>query len=66
MTHNKYVAFLFFEDNYSISVKSVAQILSYLSYTFLLLNFFITVLCNSSASCSLTLTPNLVLLSKEL
>ena len=43
MAHNKYLTFLFFEDNDSISAKSAAQILSLnLACTFLLLNFLIT------------------------
>ena len=56
MTNNKYLTYLFFEDNDSISAKSEAQILSLnLAYTFLLLNFLITGLCNSSASNSFRL-----------
>ena len=52
MTHNKYLTFSFFEDNDSISAKSAPQILYLnLAYTFLLLNFLITGLCNSSPSC---------------
>ena len=66
MTHNKYLTFLFFEDNDSISAESAAQILSLnLAYTFLLFNFLITDLCNSSASCSFTLFPEPVFLSKK-
>ena len=43
MTHNKYLTFLFLEDNDFISAKSAAQILSLnLGYTFLLLTFLIT------------------------
>ena len=65
MTHNKYLIFLFFEDNGSISVKSAAQILSLkLAYTSLLLNFLVTGLYNSSANCSFTLAPDPVSLSK--
>ena len=42
MTHNKYLTFLFFEENDSISAKSAAKILSLnLAYTFSLLNFLI-------------------------
>ena len=67
MTHNKYLTFLFLEANYSVSAKSAAQILSLnLTYTFLLLNFVITGLCNSSASCSFTLIPDPVFLSNNL
>ena len=56
MTYNKYLTFLFFEENDSISAKSAAQIFSLkLAYNFLLLNFLITGLCNSLASCSFTL-----------
>ena len=56
MTHNNYLTFLSFEDNDPISAKSAAQILSLnLSYTFLLLNFLITSLCDSLAGCSFTL-----------
>ena len=67
MTHNKYLTFLVFEDNDSISAKFAAQILSLnLADTFLLLNFLITGLCNSSASCSFTLTPDHIFLSKNL
>ena len=52
MTHNKYLTFLFLEHNDPISAKSAAQILSLnLASTFLLLNFLVTGLCNSSASC---------------
>ena len=66
MTHNKYLTFLFFEDNDSISAESAAQILSLnLAYTFLLFNFLITDLCNSSASCSFTLIPEPFFLSKK-
>ena len=54
----KYVTFRFFKDNDSISAKSAAQILSLnLAWTFLLLNFLITGLCDYSGSCSFTLTP---------
>ena len=67
MPHNKYLTLLLFVDNGFISVKSVAQILSLNhAYTFLLLNLLITGLCNSSASCSLTLIPDPVFLSKLL
>ena len=55
MIHNKYLTFLFFEDNDPISAK-----------TFPLLNFLITGLFNSSASCSFTLIPDPVFLSKTL
>ena len=66
MTHNKYLTFLFFEDNDPISAKSAAQILFLnLAKTFLLLNFLITGLHNPSASCSFTLIPDLVFLSKK-
>ena len=61
MAHNKYLTylFLFFAGNDSISANRAAQILSLnLSYTFLLLNFLITGLCNSSASCPFTLIPD--------
>ena len=67
MTHNKYLAFLFFEENDSISAKYAAQILSLnLTYTFLLFSFLITGLCNSSASCSFGLIAESVFLSKNL
>ena len=67
ITYNKYLTFLFFEDNDSISAKSAAQILSLnLAYTFILLNFLITGLCNSLASCSFTPIPGHVFLSKNL
>ena len=67
MTHNKYLTFLFFEGNDSISAKSAAKILFLnLAYTFLLLNFLITGLCNSLASCSFTCAPDPVFLSKNL
>ena len=56
MTHNKYLIFLFFEDNDSISAKSATQRLSLnLGETFLLLKFLITGLCSSSPSCSFTI-----------
>ena len=46
MAPNKYLIFLFFEHNDSISAKSTAQILpSNLAHAFLLLNFLITGLC---------------------
>ena len=58
MTHNKCLTFLFLEDNDSISARYAAQILSLnLAYTFLLLNFLTTGLCNSLASCSFTIIP---------
>ena len=58
MTH-KYLTILFFEESDSISAESTTQILSLsLAYAFLLLNFLITGLCNSSASCSFTLIPD--------
>ena len=67
MAHNKYLMLLLFEESDSISAKSAAQILSLnLAYTFLLLNYLIACLCNSSASCSFTLTPDPVFLSKNL
>ena len=67
MAHNKYLMLLLFEESDSISAKSAAQILSLnLAYTFLLLNYLITCLCNSSASCPFTLTPDPVFLSKNL
>ena len=67
MSHNKYLTFLFFEDNDHISAKSAAQILSLnLAKTFLVWNFLIIGLCNSSASCSFTLTPGPVFLLKKL
>ena len=67
MTHNEYLTFLFLEDNDSISAKSAAQILSLnLAYTFLLLDFLITGLCNSLASGLFTLIPDPVFLSKNL
>ena len=56
MTHNPYLTFLFLEDNDTTSAKSTAQVLSLnLGYVFLLLNFSVTGLCNSLASCSVTL-----------
>ena len=66
MKHNKYLTFVFLEDNDSIRAKSAAQIL-YLNlvWTFLLLNFLIPVLCNYSASSSVTLTPDPAFLSKN-
>ena len=67
MTHNKYLPFLFLEENDSTLVKSAAQILSLnLTYTFLLLNFLITGLYNSLASYSFTLILDPVFLSKHL
>ena len=67
MTHNKYLTFLFFEDNDSISAKSAAQILSFnLAQNSLFFDFLVTGLCNSSASCQFILAPDLVLLSKHL
>ena len=47
MTHNKYLTFLFLEDNDPISAKSAAQIFSFnLAKTFLILSFLITGLCS--------------------
>ena len=67
MTHKKYLTFLFLENNDLISAESTAQILYLnLAKTFLLFIFFITGLCNSSAICSFTLTPDPVFLSKNL
>ena len=67
MTHNKYLTFLFLEENDSISAKSAAQILALnLALTFLLLNFLITGLCNSLASSSFTPFHDPVVLSKNL
>ena len=67
MAHKKYLTFLFLENNDLISAESTAQILFLnLAKTFLLFIFFITGLCNSSASCSFTLTPDPVFLSKNL
>ena len=61
MTHNKYLKILFFEDNDSISAKSATQILFLnLAYNFLLFNFLVTDLCNSSASYSFTFAPTLL------
>ena len=67
MTHNESVTFLFLQDSGPISAKFAAQILSLiLAYTFLLLNFLITGLCNSSASCSFTLIlPFLVAIAPD-
>ena len=67
MIHNRYLTLWFSEDNDSISSKFGAQILSLnLAKTFALLNFLITDLYNYSASCSFTLTPDSVFLSKNL
>ena len=67
MTKYKYLTFLLLEDNDAISAKSAAQIFSLnLAWTFLLLDFLITSLSNSSASCSFTLTLNSVLFNKKL
>ena len=67
MTNNKYLTFLFFENNVPILAKSPAQILSLdLAYTFLLFNFLVTGLCNSSASYSFTLISPPVSLLKTL
>ena len=67
MAHYKYLTILFFEESDSISAKSATQILSLsLAYAFLLLNFLITGLCNSSASCSFTLIPDPVFLPKKI
>ena len=60
MIHNKYVTFFFLEDNDPISAD---QILSLnLVDNFILLNFLISVLCHSKASCSFTLTTDPVFL----
>ena len=64
ITYNKYLIFLFLEDNDSLSAKSAGQILSlYFPYTFLFLNFLLTELCNSSAGCYFTLTSEPAFLS---
>ena len=63
--HNKYSTF--FYDIFFISNNSAAQILPLnAKYTFLLLNFLITGLCNSSTSYVFTLIPDPVFLSKNL
>ena len=65
--HDRYLTFLFFEGNDSISAKSAAQILFLnLAYTFILLNFLITALCNSLASCSFTFIRGTYFLIKKL
>ena len=67
MTHNKYLAFSYLENNDPIPAKSAAKILSLnLAQTFLLLNVLITGLCNYSTSCSFKLIPDPVSLSKSL
>ena len=67
MTYNILLTVLFFEDNGSISAKYAAQILPLnLAETFLLLNFLVTGLCNSSGSCSFTLIPYPLFLSRKL
>ena len=69
MTHNKYITLLFFEDNDLISSNLAAQILPLnLTYTFLILNFLISDLCNSSANYLFTLPIALdaISLSKSL
>ena len=67
MRYIKYLTFLFFEDNDSISTKPATQILPLnLEYTFLLWNFLITGLCNFLASYSLMLTPDPAFLSKKI
>ena len=67
MRHIKYLTFLFFEDNDSISTKSATQILPLnLEYTFVLWNFLITGLCNVLASYSFMLTPDPAFLSKKI
>ena len=40
MTHNRYLTFLFFQDNYSISAKSAAQVLSLKSHRLSFFEFF--------------------------
>ena len=65
--NNKYVTFLFFEDNVSISAKSAAKILSLnLAKAFLFLNFLVTGLSNSSVRCLFILAPDTVFLSRNL
>ena len=56
------LTFLFFEDYYSISAQSAAQILS---LNILLLNYLINDLCNYSASCSFKLILYPVFLSSR-
>ena len=55
---HKYLAFLFFDNNISISVKSAAQI-------FLLLNFLFADFCNCPAKCSFTIIPDPVFVWKK-
>ena len=60
MTHNKYLTFLFLEDNNPISANFAAKILPLnLAYIFL-----ITFLCNSLAIFSFTLPPDPIFFSK--
>ena len=66
MKRNKYLTFLFLDDNSPISATFAAQILSLNLAKLFFLNFFITVLCNSSACYSFTLTPDRVFLQKNL
>ena len=64
MAHNKYLTFLFFEDNDFTSAKSSApKFFLNLAYTLLLFNFLSSGLCSSSASFPFTLIP--VFLSKK-
>ena len=58
VTHNKYLAPWFLEDDNSILAKYAAQILSLnLAQAFLLLNFLITSFCNFGAGSTLTVAP---------
>ena len=68
ITHNKYLTPQFLGDNDPISVKSAVQILHLdLEYTFLVLNFFVTDLCNSSSTSStFAFKPDPVFLSNML
>ena len=67
MTHNKYLTFLFLEDNDPISARTAAQMLSLnLADTFLILSFLFTPLSNSSVSCSCTPTLDLISLSNKI
>ena len=65
MAHNKYITFLFLVWNDPILVKPGSQVLRLnLAKDFFLSNFLITGLCNFPASCSFTIMPDHVFLSK--
>ena len=66
IAHNRYLIFLFLEDNDLISAKSSAQLLPLKEkFTCFLLSFLITAFCKSLAICSFKLIYDPVFLTKN-